>query len=236
MDLADGLSARRGSLEAAPRTSGRNEIRLVALGDAAFDAAPSERSPTGQLVRPLQTARLKGPDGELVLTIDGGLARVVASDATWEAMSEPVLLVVCLHWRFQAIDAEIDRLTAHAEGDIPHAVAMAIVASLRDRRRLLRHARDIRAVMIDLPHFAGPLTDPLPYLSTERAVGPFRSLAEEAPPGGVGRVDRRPRRGDRGCLCFGDREAQRVSQLRRRFDPGDPHRRDPARRACIPDF
>jgi hypothetical protein len=157
---------------------GANEIHIVAPGDPAADSGPAEKSTPGRLGRPPQTVRLKGPDGELVLTIDGGRARVIASATTWEAMSEPVVLAVCLHWRLQAIDAEIDRLTVHAEGDIPHA-AMSVVASLWNRKRLLRHARDVRAVMIDLPHFEGPLTDPLPYLSTERAAPTFRALAEK---------------------------------------------------------
>lgn len=160
-----------------PITGSRIVLVLTPEEDAVDPAI--EAPPTlGRLGRPPQTIRLKGPEGELVLTIGRGPARVVASTASWAAMSEPVLLAVCLCWRFQAIDAELDRLTLEAEGDLPHAT-MAVPSSLRNRKRLLGHARAIRAVMIDLPHFAGPLTDPYPYLSGDLAVPTFRSLAEK---------------------------------------------------------
>lgn len=159
--------------------SGARVIHVCAPGeDAAVDLVPEATATPGRLGRPPQTIRLKGPDGELVLTIDSTAAKVVASAATWDAMSEPVLLAACMYWRFQAIDAEIDRLTIEAEGDLSHAT-MAVPASLWNRKRLLGHARAVRAVMIDLPHFEGPLTDPYPYLSGERAVQTFRSLAEK---------------------------------------------------------
>ena len=157
---------------------GARILHVLTPEDDAIDP-PIEVAPTlGRLGRPPQTIRLKGPDGELVLTIGRSAARIVASAATWGAMSEPVLLAACLYWRFQAIDAEIDRLTVEAEGDLSHA-AMAVPSSLRNRKRLLGNARAVRAVMIDLPHFSGPLTDPYPYLSSERSVQTFRSLAEK---------------------------------------------------------
>lgn len=160
-------------------TQGARVLQVCAPGeDAAVDALLQPTPTPGGLGRPSQTIRLKGPDGELVLTIGGSTARVVASDATWDAMSEPVLLAACVYWRFQAIDAEIDRLTVEAENDLAHAT-MAVPSSLWNRKRLLGHARAVRAVMIDLPHFEGPLTDPYPYLSSDRAVQTFRTLAEK---------------------------------------------------------
>ncbi len=88
-----------------------------------------------------------------------------------------MLLAICQYWRFQALDREIDRLTIEAEGDLDHA-SMAVPASLWDRKRLLSHARAMRALMLDLPHFEGSITDARSYLSTERAVASYRMLAE----------------------------------------------------------
>ncbi|MDB5349777.1 MAG: hypothetical protein JWN86_1024 [Planctomycetota bacterium] len=159
--------------------AGSHQIQILPPGTettAGHEIAGTPR--TGRIGRPVQTVRMKGMDGELVLTIGDQTAQVVASPATWNVLSEPVLLAICQYWRFQALDTEIDRLTVEAEGDLNHA-AMAVPASLWDRKRLLAHARSVRALLLDLPHFEGPITDPLPYLSTERAVASYRLLVEK---------------------------------------------------------
>ena len=113
-----------------------------------------------------------------MLTLGPAAANVVASHATWDALSEPVLLAACVYWRLQELDGQLDRLTVEAENDLSHAT-MAVPASLWNRKRLLGRAREIRALMIDLPHFEGPLTDPYPYLSSDRSVQTFRALVEK---------------------------------------------------------
>lgn len=157
-------------------------LRFVAHGeDAGPPAATLSASPFGPGRRPAQTVRVKPPnagDGDVLLTLGPGGARVAASPAAWKGVAEPVLLAVCLYWRFAAIDAEIARLTALAHGDLDHA-NMPGLATLRDRGRLMQAARDARALMLDLPHFQGPLTDPLPYCTTERAATVFETLAEK---------------------------------------------------------
>ncbi|MDR3634693.1 MAG: hypothetical protein P4L84_12885 [Isosphaeraceae bacterium] len=131
--------------------------------------------------RPAQTVRLKGPnagDGELVLTVGDRYARVVTSPAAWNVLAEPVLLAVCQYWRFGSVDEQLDRLTEQAEADIGDAT-MSVPSTLRKRSRLLATARDVRTLLLDLPHFMEPLTDPYAFCSSDRAVQAYRSLAEK---------------------------------------------------------
>lgn len=131
--------------------------------------------------RPPQAVRLKAlnaGDGDLFLTVGPAGAHVVASEAAWKTLAEPVLLAVCQYWRFCAVDAEVDRLTALAHGDIGHAT-LPTMDSLRDRKRLAANAQDVRALLVDLPHFEGPLDDALCYCSSERSAQVYQSLAEK---------------------------------------------------------
>lgn len=139
------------------------------------------RSPDGSYTRPVQSLRVKGPnagDGDVQLTIGPGGARVTSTPAAWRALAEPVLLAVCQYWRFAAIDAEIARLTELAQGDLDHAT-MPGLGTLRAHRRAVRAARDVRALMLDLPFFEGPLSDPLPYCTTERSATIYESVSEK---------------------------------------------------------
>jgi hypothetical protein len=131
--------------------------------------------------RPIQTVRLKAPgsgDGDLTLTVGPAGARISASPTTWKVLAEPVLLAICQYWRFAAIDAEIGRLTQLARGDMDHS-NMPGIGSLRAHGVLVQRARDVRALLLDLPHFEGPLTDPLPYCSSEQAAKAYETLAEK---------------------------------------------------------
>ncbi len=158
--------------------SDRNTIRVEA-----YNAPPPEPRPLplGASRRPEQTVRLKPPsvgDGELILKIGPSGVRIVTSEAAWKALSEPVLLAIGLYWRFQAIDETLDRLTEAARGDLGHAT-MPGLASLKDHDRLNALARSVRDLMVDLPHFEGPLTDAFPYCSTELSAQTFEALAEK---------------------------------------------------------
>ncbi len=124
------------------------------------------------------SANLKGPHGELRVTIGESSAVVVASAATWLALSEPTLLAIFQCWRFHATDATLDRLTSDARGDLKHA-SMAALSSFRQRSRLLSNTDCIRDLLLDLPHFAGPLTDPHAFLSTENQVDAYETLANK---------------------------------------------------------
>jgi hypothetical protein len=157
-------------------------ITIRPPGDSrAFPASSESASAVRRGTRPPQTVRVKAPnpsDGELVLTIAPDSATVVATDSAWNALAEPVLLAICQYWRFGAIDAEIDRLTVQARGDLDHAT-LPSPASLRKSGELAVHARAVRWVLLELPHFYGSLSDPYPYCSSERSVQVYASLAEK---------------------------------------------------------
>ena len=124
------------------------------------------------------SAKLKASsnsDGELTLTVWETGALVVASPATWLALSEPILLAICQCWRFHAFDATVDRMITEARGDLDHA-SMVVFSSFRQRSRLLANSKRIRELFLDLSHFAGPLTDPYAFLAGDKHVETYRSL------------------------------------------------------------
>ena len=168
-----------GASEAGAPASGALRITFAPIGENRPAPTPEAASSTRR-GRPAQTVKLKSPvagEGDLVLTLGPAGAQVAASEAAWLTLSEPVLLVICQYWRFRAIDAEIDRLTDLAHGDLDHAT-MPGASSLRDRERLIAGGRAARALMLDLPYFEGPLTDALPYCSSERSAQAYETLAE----------------------------------------------------------
>jgi hypothetical protein len=157
-------------------------IRFESPSTAAAQAA-METSPAAAVKprRPDQTVRLKPPhagDGELVLKLSTAGVRIITTDAAWKALSEPVLLAIGIYWRFLAIEEELDRLTEQAHADVDHAT-MPGGPTWKDRRGLIARARAVRAFILDLPHFQGPITDPFPYCSTERSAQTFAGLAEK---------------------------------------------------------
>ena len=166
----------------AASSAGGLTITFAAQGeDAGSPPDHPARPPLGVEPRPVQTVRVKSPnsgDGDVMLTVGPGGAHVVSTPAAWKALAEPVLLALCQYWRFSVIDAEIARLTEHAHGDLDHA-NMPGVSTLRAHRRVVQSARDVRALMLDLPHFEGPLTDPFPFCSSERSAQVYESLAEK---------------------------------------------------------
>ncbi len=155
-------------------------IRFEPFGTPASPAVPRTGTSSGPQ-RPEQTVRLKPPqvgDGDLVLKISSDGVRITTSDAVWKALSEPVLLAVGQYWRFLTVEAEIDRLTEEAFGDLDHAT-LPRLSTLKQRNRLIANAKAVRALVLDLPHFEGPLTDPFPYCSTELAAQTYLALAEK---------------------------------------------------------
>ncbi len=130
--------------------------------------------------RPIQTVKIKPPsqgDSEVVLTIGSDFAQVAASESTWKSVSEPALLAITQFWRFAAIDAELDVLTEQARSDLGHAT-LPSPRGLIQAKRLGEVARQVRALLVDLPHFQGPLTDPYRYCASDRSAQLYRNLAE----------------------------------------------------------
>jgi hypothetical protein len=151
--------------------------------DSAADAPAADARAAGAVRgrRPEQTVRLKPPhvgEGELVLKIGPAGVRIITTGAVWKALSGPVLLAVGVYWRFLAIEDELHRLTERAKADLDHAT-MPGASSWKVQRRLVADARAVRDLLLDLPHFEGPITDPFPYCSTELSAQTFNALAEK---------------------------------------------------------
>ena len=107
-----------------PSSTGLHMV-VSAPGEEAPELAirPGESHQAGRQFR-TQTVKIKrpGPDaGDLFVTIGPGTARVIARESAWEALAEPIILAVCQVWRFQSIEAEIERLTVSALEDLSHA-------------------------------------------------------------------------------------------------------------------
>jgi hypothetical protein len=157
-------------------------IRFESYTPAAAQTALETRPSAPHAARrPEQTIRLKPPhtdDGELVVKFTPAGVRIITSDAAWQALSEPVLLAIGVYWRFLAIEEALDRLIEQAHADLDHAT-MPDRRTWTDRRRLVARARSVRDLLLDLPHFQGPVIDPFPYCSTERAAQTFAGLAEK---------------------------------------------------------
>jgi hypothetical protein len=136
----------------------------------------------GQAGRRLRTQTVKirapGPEqGEVVLTVGPGSAHVSAAESAWIALAEPITLVVCQIWRFQAIDADLDRLTKDALENLDYANAPGL-ASLPQSRRLMDLGWKTRAAIVDLTYFQKPLTDPFAYFDARRSARIYRILAD----------------------------------------------------------
>ncbi|HEV3122537.1 MAG TPA: hypothetical protein VGY53_11570, partial [Isosphaeraceae bacterium] len=130
--------------------------------------------------RPPQTVRVKGQtpaEGDLVVTIDPSGALVVGTEAAWQNLAEGVQLAVCQYWRFCEVDAEIDRITELAHAELGHATMVGF-SSLRKSRTLIANAHAVRSLMVDLPHFEGPITSALAYCSTTKAAEVYELMAE----------------------------------------------------------
>ena len=127
-----------------------------------------------------QTAVLDAPkkqDGSLVLAVGPAGAEVFTSPAAWEALSEPVLLVVAQYFRFQAVDQALARLGEEARRDHAHA-AMAGLRTWRQQRRLVANGCEVLDLASDWAHFAGLYSDPARYCTSDRAAEEYATLAD----------------------------------------------------------
>jgi hypothetical protein len=165
----------------APAPAGGLRLVVTPPGVDAPNHAP-RRVPEGQAGRRCRTQRvpIKAPspdEGDLVLTIGPGFAHLEATERTWETLAGPVILAVCQVWRFQAIDADLDRLTRDALENLEYANAPGL-ASLPQSRRLMDLGGKTRALIVDLTYFQKPLTDPLACFDAPRSARFYRRLAD----------------------------------------------------------
>jgi len=105
------------------------------------------------------------------------MAMVEVDANTWESVGETVLLVVAQFWRFGAIDRKLDELSSWARDDLAATAGFPTAIRLRRVRDLRLRHRKLQELVLDLPDFEAPLTNPQGYLVATRSVRLFRVLA-----------------------------------------------------------
>jgi hypothetical protein len=113
-----------------------------------------------------------------MLEVRPDLARLGISDPDWldPEIAGAVLLAVAQCWRFWALERALDQLTAQAAEDVYRLGQTGIGVRWRRGRRIRHADRALRALMLDLPAFEAPLTDPRGQFATTRGVRLFRRL------------------------------------------------------------
>ena len=130
--------------------------------------------------RPARTVSLRAraiKDSEILLIVGTEEAHVFATRIAWDAMSEAILLAVTQYWRFHCVELELERLGALARDAGRHAV-MPNLATWRQGRQLAAWDRQVRDLVYDWVHFAGPLSDPSQYCSSEIVLEEYHDLSE----------------------------------------------------------
>jgi hypothetical protein len=104
-------------------------------------------------------------------------ARLDVDAWAWPLLSDGALLAVTQCWRFSQIDRQLDELEAWLAAEDP--ARPGVLRRLSPRRRAVLRDRDrgLRRLVLDLPHFEGPLTDPGAYLASPQARRAYRVLA-----------------------------------------------------------
>jgi hypothetical protein len=146
------------------------------------DSADLARIHRARLELPARRGRGTGAPssapGSLNLEIDARTARVGVDASTWPSVASAVLLVIAQYWRLLAIERALVDLNDWARDDIEETQG-ARQGVLRRRRssQLQTRRRQLQAIILDLPRFEGPLTDPGSYLPQGRPVRIYRALA-----------------------------------------------------------
>jgi hypothetical protein len=112
----------------------------------------------------------------LMIEVDSDLARIRVDAATWATVGETVLFVVAQYWRFAAIDRALDELSDWARNDLEKNTGFVSMLSRRRASNLRDHRRELEKLILDLPDFEGPLTNPNSHLPAGRAVALYRGL------------------------------------------------------------
>ncbi len=154
------------------------------LLDRAREATEEPRSAgstTGRTVRaslkdPLDRARPGQSTDTLVLEINPTVARISVDVDTWSRVGDTVLFVIAHYWRFATINRALDDLSAWSRRDVATKTSFTSVIRRARSRELRTRRRELQAIILDLPEFEGPLTNPLGHLPSRRAVRLYRRL------------------------------------------------------------
>jgi hypothetical protein len=163
----------------------RFRVEFVAIDDT---HSPRQRhaetieqaSSTGRAVG----ARRRAPAGRssrqsslpLDLEIDSNIARISVDVDTWLRVGETVLFAVAQYWRFTAINRTLDELSEWSRRDLASNSRFLSVINRARSRQLRALRRSLQTIILDLPLFEGPLTNPHGHCSSSRAVRLYRRL------------------------------------------------------------
>ncbi len=161
-------------------------VEFVAIED--IDALQQRRdetleqaSSTGRTAQ----ARRRAPAGRnrsrhsslpLYLEIDSNIARISVDVDTWLRVGETVLFAVAQYWRFTAINRTLDDLSEWSRHDLERNSSFLSMIDRARSRQLRALRRTLQTIILDLPQFEGPLTNPHGHCSSSRAVRLYRRL------------------------------------------------------------
>jgi hypothetical protein len=116
----------------------------------------------------------------LSLEIDACSARIHVASSAWPGIAPAVLVAVAQFWRFRAIERTLGELTDSAHRELQETRGVGAFLSRWQRLREIRkHHQDLQSLILDLPLFEGPLTDPRAYLPPGRSLRIYRSLSAQ---------------------------------------------------------
>jgi hypothetical protein len=158
-------------LEVAPT---RRPGARVHAGDGMPGIAEGRR--LGVVVAPPRRPGVSEPPPPMALEVAGRSARIEVDEAAWPEARAAGLLAVATCWRLEALDGALDRLTDRARMTLERPGRSA--QARRDEPGSCWQAlhREAYALILDLPEFEGPLTDPSSFLPSREAARLYRRL------------------------------------------------------------
>jgi hypothetical protein len=114
--------------------------------------------------------RKAGSSERIALEVTGASARIEIDEAAWPEAREAAILAVATCWRLTALDDALDQLTDGARSMLKRGFGHAPTQLARELHR------DAHGLILDLPDFEGPLTDPARFLASREAMRLYRRL------------------------------------------------------------
>ena len=150
-----------------PRRPGvRNRIGLRGAG---LDAQGNRRALVTQ--RQQADGSTKARRRRLGVTVGDHSAIVETDPADWPEADASAMLTVATCWRLQEIDRSFDLLAEQARVILSRSTRIGLKS-----RRSADLFRDGRSLILDLPEFEGPLTDPSRFLCQRESTELYRRL------------------------------------------------------------
>jgi hypothetical protein len=150
-----------------------------------IEIRPLGDEPSVEDRRPMRTARLffRPPSNseivsEVLIEVSRDTARIRLDESAWAVGGEALLLAVSQCWRFAWIDAQLGGVTNwlranHARLDGLRPCGRAL------RQALAGHERGFRALILDLPGYEDPLTDPAGYFESPQSARLYRLVCKK---------------------------------------------------------